>query len=75
MVLTDGTEVRFNSGGMESVDLSNDADWPDSLSGYYSFDTVVMDLDSIAGVTFSSWANTPVDPEVGDITVFTLLLQ
>ena len=75
IVLTDGTTVGFTSGHLGEIDAVPEGFEPDMLPGYYTFDTTILDLDSIAGITFAAWANTPVDPEVGDITVFTLPLK
>ena len=75
IVLTDGTEIGWNSGGIGLRDAVPVGYEPETLPGYYTFDTAVLDLDSIAGITFAAWANTPVDPEVGDVTVFTLPLK
>lgn len=74
IVLTDGTHIDWYGCLGEVNAVPEDYD-PETLPGYYTFDTIVMDPDSIAGITFAAWENTPIDPEVGDITVFTLPLQ
>ena len=75
IVLTDGTTVGWTGGHLGEVDAVPVGYEPETLPGYYTFDTAVLDLDSIAGITFAAWSNTPVDPEVGDVTVFTLPLK
>ena len=75
IVLADGTEIGWTSGGTGSADAVPVDYEPETLSGYYTFDKTVLDLDSIVGITFAAWADTSVDPEVGDVIVFTLPLQ
>lgn len=75
IVLTDGTTVGWIGGHLGEVDAVPEGFEPDTLPGYYTFDTTILDLNSIAGITFAAWANTAVEPEAGDVTVFTLPLK
>ena len=75
IVLTDGTVIGWHTGGVGYHEVMPEEAEPETLPGYYTFDTTVLDLDSISGITFATWANTPVDSEVGDVTVFTLPLK
>ena len=75
IVLTDETTIGWNGGHLGEADAVPVDYEPETLSGYFTFDTTVLDLDSIAGITFAAWADTPIDPEVGDVIVFTLPLQ
>ena len=74
IVLTDGTEISWTSGGMYNSNSEAEGAEESEWTGYYAFDTTVLDLDSIAGINYSLWAATPVTPEE-TVTVYTLPLQ
>ena len=75
LVLADGTFVEFNSGHLGEVDAVPEGYVQETWPGYYTFDTTIMDLDSIAAFAFADWSNPPVGLETGDMTVYTLSLK
>ena len=75
VVLTDGTEIRWHGGSTEIPYYAIPEGEPIVAHGYYTLNETILDLDSVAGITYAAWANTPVDPEVGDVTVFVLPLK
>lgn len=75
IILTNGTMIGWHSGGIGNRYPDLESEEPDTLPGYYTFDTVILDLDSISGITFASWANN--SGEIGEDvdTAFTLMLK
>ena len=66
VMLTDGTEIPY-----QTIPEGE----PIVAHGYYTLSETILDLDSIAGITYAAWGNTPTDPESGDVTVYVLPLK
>lgn len=74
IVLTDGTEISWHCGGIYNPDSEAESAAGNEWTGYFTFDSTVLDLDSIAGINYSLWAATPVTPGE-EVTVYTLPLK